>query len=102
MRKKSKENQRIGVGAYRFGEFDLFPSERQLHRRQRAVRLPPKVFDALLLFVQNSKRLVRREQLLEALWPDTFVLEANLTNVIVELRKILGREAIQTVSKFGY
>jgi DNA-binding winged helix-turn-helix (wHTH) protein len=60
------------------------------------------VFDALLLFVQNAERLVRRDELVEALWPDTYVTDANLTNVIVDLRKILGREAIQTVSKFGY
>ncbi len=102
MQKKSKENQRTGVGAYRFGDFDLFPSERQLRRRQRPVRIAPREFDALLLFVQNAERLVRREHLIEALWPDTFVSEANLTNIIVVLRKILGRSAIQTVSKFGY
>jgi hypothetical protein len=97
-----KGNQRTGAGAYRFGDFDLFPSERQLRRRQRSVRIAPKEFDALLLFVQNAERLVRREQLIEALWPETFVSEANLTNIIVVLRKILGRSAIQTVSKFGY
>src|SRR5205809_5204628 len=102
MQKKSKENQSAQRGAYRFGDFDLYPAERQLHRRQKAVPLPPKVFDALLLFVQNAERLVRRDTLVEALWPDTFVTEANLTNVIVSLRKILGREAIQTVSKYGY
>lgn len=102
MPKKSTENQRAREGAYRFGEFDLYPSERRLHRRQKAVPLPPKAFDALLLLVRNAERLVRRDALIEALWPDTFVTDANLTNVIVSLRKILGREAIQTVSKFGY
>ena len=79
-----------------------FPSKRRLLRGQDDVALPPKVFDALLLFVQNAERLVRREQLIDALWPDTFVTDANLTNVIVSLRKLLGWEAIQTVSKFGY
>jgi DNA-binding winged helix-turn-helix (wHTH) protein len=102
MQKKSHENQRTAEGAYRFGDFDLYPSERQLHHQQKPVSLPPKVFDALLLFVRNAERLVRRDELIEALWPDTFVTDANLTNVIVHLRKILGREAIQTVSKFGY
>lgn len=102
MQKKSKKNQSAQRGAYRFGDFDLYPAERQLERRQKAVRLAPKVFDALLLFVQNAERLVQRDTLVEALWPDTFVTDANLTNVIVSLRKILGREAIQTVSKFGY
>ena len=102
MQKNSKEKETTRGGAYRFGEFDLYPSERLLRRRQKAVRLPPKAFDALLLFVRNAERLVRRDELVEALWPDTYVLDANLTNVIVSLRKILGRGAIQTVSKFGY
>jgi DNA-binding winged helix-turn-helix (wHTH) protein len=102
MSRNSKENHMAAEGSFRFGEFDLFPSERRLLRGQDDVALPPKVFDALLLFVQNAARLVRREQLIDALWPDTFVTDANLTNVIVSLRKLLGREAIQTVSKFGY
>ena len=46
--------------------------------------------------------LARREELIETLWPDTHVSDANLTNVIVTLRKVLGRASIQTVSKFGY
>ena len=101
MQEKPKRNH-TSAGAYRFGEFDLYPAERQLHLRQTPVRLSPKVFDALLLFVANAERLVRRDQLIETLWPDTFVTDANLTNVIVSLRKVLGRDAIQTVSKFGY
>jgi hypothetical protein len=67
-----------------------------LHRRGKAIPLPPKVFDALLLFVRNAERLVRRDELIETLWPDTHVSDANLTNVIVTLRKVLGRESIQT------
>jgi DNA-binding winged helix-turn-helix (wHTH) protein len=102
VRGNSQENHTTHEGAFRFGEFDLYPAERQLRRGQQSVALPPKVFDALLLFVTHAERLVRREQLLEALWPDTNVTDASLTNVIVELRKVLGREAIQTVSKFGY
>ena len=54
------ENQRTAEGAYRFGDFDLYPSERQLHHEQKPVSLPPKVFDALLLLVRNAERLVRR------------------------------------------
>ena len=102
MQKKSKENHSARSGSYRFGDFELFPAERQLLRRQKPVRLSPKAFDALLLFAQNAEHLVRRDMLVETLWPDTFVTDANLTNVIVTLRKILGRDAIQTVSKFGY
>src|SRR4051812_31402284 len=98
----SKESQSAARGAYRFDEFELFPSERQLLHRKQVVPLPPKAFDALLLLVQNAERLVRKEELLHRLWPDTYVAETNLTNTIVVLRKIFSREAIQTVSKFGY
>jgi DNA-binding winged helix-turn-helix (wHTH) protein len=99
---KAHKNHTAGPGAYRFGEFDLYPAERQLHRRQRTMKVSPKAFDALLLLVRNAERLVRRDELIETLWPDTYVTEANLTNVILSLRKTLGRRAIQTVSKFGY
>jgi len=102
MQKKSHEIDTSAAGAYRFGDFDLYASERQLHHCGKAVALPPKVFDALLLFVRNAERLVRRDELIDTLWPDTFVTDATLTNVIVSLRKVLGRDAIQTVSKFGY
>lgn len=89
-------------GAYRFGEFELYPSERQLYRKKTALSLPPKAFDALLLLVRKAEQLVRKEELIEELWPDTYVTEANLTNTVVLLRKTLGRDAIQTVSKYGY
>ena len=76
--------------SYRFGDFAVSPSERQLYCLERPVALPPKVFDALLLFVRNAERLVRRAELIDALWPDVHVTDANLTNVIVTLRKVLG------------
>lgn len=60
MQEKSKEIHTKAAGAYRFGGFELYPSERQLYRGTSAVQLPPKVFDALLLFVRNAERLVRR------------------------------------------
>src|ERR687891_340062 len=103
MQGKSKEIQSMTASAaYRFGTFELHPSERQLYRKGKRVALPPKAFDALLLLVSNAERLVRKEALMRALWPDTFVEEANLTNTVVTLRKVLGKAAIETVSKFGY
>ena len=102
MQGKSKEIQTPPAGAYRFGAFDLHPSERQLLRRGKRVPLAPKAFDALLLLVRNAERLVRKEDLMRALWPDTFVEEANLTNLVVALRKTLGKTAIETVAKYGY
>jgi DNA-binding winged helix-turn-helix (wHTH) protein len=102
VQERSKEIHTNSPASYRFGGFELDPAERQLHRDGSAIALPPKVFDALLIFLRNAGRLVRRDQLIESLWPGTFVTDANLTNVIVSIRKVCGREAIQTVSKFGY
>ena len=66
------------------------------------VPIQPKSFDALLLLVRRAEHLVSKQELLNRLWPDVHVSEANLTNTIVNLRKIVGRNAIRTVSKHGY
>jgi DNA-binding winged helix-turn-helix (wHTH) protein/tetratricopeptide (TPR) repeat protein len=89
-------------GTYRFGQFSLSPRERRLFRGDKSVPLPPKAFDAVNLLVRNHGNLVKREEIFSNLWPDVHVSEANLTNIIVLLRKVLGRGVIQTVSKFGY
>jgi DNA-binding winged helix-turn-helix (wHTH) protein/Tfp pilus assembly protein PilF len=102
MQGNSKEIQTARGGAYRFGAFELHPAERQLYSGGTRVALPPKAFDALLILVSNAERLVRKDELMKALWPETFVEEANLTNTVVTLRKVLGRTSIETVSKFGY
>ncbi len=89
-------------GAYRFGEFTMSPADRCLYHGLKSVALQPKAFDLLHLLVRKHASLVSREEIIHSLWPTVHVTEANLTNIIVSLRKILGREAIQTVSKFGY
>src|SRR5687768_4690861 len=96
----SKENQRPGV--FRFGDFTLDPDDRLLMRNQERVVVPPKAFDALLCLVSRPERLVTKRELMDALWPATHVADANLTNTIGTLRKILGHDSIQTVSKHGY
>jgi DNA-binding SARP family transcriptional activator len=60
------------------------------------------MFDGLLHLVRNAGHLVSKRELMDSLWPSTFVSEANLTNTIVGLRKVLGPDAIKTVSKYGY
>src|SRR5216683_1831237 len=87
---------------YRFGEFSITPGERRLFQAGKNVPLPPKAFDALYLLVRNDGRLVSRAEVVRTLWPRVHVTEANLTNIVVLLRKVLGRDAIQTVSRFGY
>ena len=73
-----------------------------LKRNGSGVALAPKAFDALLCLVGRAERLVTKEDLRERLWPGLHVSEANLTNTIVSLRKLVGHEAIRTVSKHGY
>lgn len=87
---------------YRFGDFELNAHERLLKKGNTAISIPPKNLDALLKLVAKADRLVPKTELAKSLWPDTFVGDTNLTNIVVQLRKILGRNAIQTVSKHGY
>jgi DNA-binding winged helix-turn-helix (wHTH) protein len=98
----SKKNQSSFETAYRFADFELYPGDRLLKRAGNPVPLQPKAFDALLCLVRRAQHLVSKEELIHTLWPSVHVSEANLTNTIVGLRKIVGRNAICTVSKHGY
>ena len=91
---------------YEFADFHLDLAERQLLREGKTISLPPKVFDTLVILVQNSGRLLDKERLMRELWPDTFVEEVNLSVNISALRKALGESEgqrfIDTVPKRGY
>ncbi len=92
---------------YEFGGFRLDPVLRILLRNGEPVTVWPKVFDTLLLLLQSNGRIVEKEELMRALWPESFVEESNLTQNIFVLRKILeddrnGHSFIQTVPRRGY
>jgi len=92
---------------YEFGPFRLDVRERRLLRDGEPVLLTPKVFDILLVLVQHSGHMLGKDELMRAVWPDSFVEETNLTRNISMLRKALGeREGeehyIETVPKWGY
>jgi DNA-binding winged helix-turn-helix (wHTH) protein/TolB-like protein len=92
---------------YEFGDFRLDPAEHLLLRDGEPVSLTPKTFDLLVHLVEHRGRLVSKDQLLKALWPESFVEEANLTVSISALRKALGEKRgapqyIDTVPKKGY
>jgi TolB-like protein/DNA-binding winged helix-turn-helix (wHTH) protein len=94
-------------GLYRFGQFALDSRKRTLFRADSPVSLTAKAFDVLLYLAQNPKRLVTKEELLQAVWGDTFVEEGNLTQYISHLRKALGdapedRRLIVTIARKGY
>src|SRR5438552_6969854 len=92
---------------YRFGGFSLDSRKRTVSRADSPVSLTPKAFDVLLFLVQNPNRLVTKEELLQAVWGDTFVEEGNLTQYISHLRKALGDNSedtrlIVTIARKGY
>src|SRR6266481_3320697 len=92
---------------YRFGQFVLNPARRTLSRADSPVSLTPKAFDVLLFLAQNPNRLVTKDELLQAVWGDTFVEEGNLKQYISHLRKALGDNSedsrlIVTIARKGY
>ena len=91
---------------YHFGSFSLNEAEQQLLRNGEPVRLAPKAFDVLRVLIQNRGCLVTKERLLEEVWAEAFVEEANLSVNVATLRKALDEtdkwRYIETVPKHGY
>jgi len=92
---------------YEFGRFRLKSDERVLLREEELVPLTPKAFDILLALLENDGRIVRKDDLMKKVWPNTFVEEGNLTQNVSLLRKALGESAngpqfIETVPRRGY
>jgi TolB-like protein/Flp pilus assembly protein TadD len=92
---------------YEFGRFRLDPAQRLLLRDGDLVPLTPKVFDLLLLLVENSGQLIEKDELMRSIWPNAFVEESSLTKNISLLRKLLNEcpdsgARIETLSKRGY
>jgi DNA-binding winged helix-turn-helix (wHTH) protein/TolB-like protein/Flp pilus assembly protein TadD len=89
-----------------FGVFRLDPEERVLLCASKPVPLTPRAFDTLLLLVENRGHVLRKEELIEKLWPDSFVGENSLAQNISALRKALdegsGNQYIETVPRIGY
>lgn len=98
---------RRDVNVYEFGPFRLEAGERRLLREGKPVPLTSRIFDLLLLLVQNSGHLVGKEEIMREVWGGSVVEENNLTVSMSALRKALGqeqggREFVETVPKCGY
>ncbi len=92
---------------FEFGHFVFDARRRVLLRRGSKVRLPNKALEALSLLLNQAGKPVSKEDMHEALWGDSFVDDANLTQTIYVLRKTLGngtpgKTMIRTVPKLGY
>ncbi|MEZ5428611.1 MAG: winged helix-turn-helix domain-containing protein [Pyrinomonadaceae bacterium] len=104
---KAMENE-LKKGIYRFESFRLDPTRRLLFGENgQTVPLTPKAFDLLLILVENQGKLLKKDELIEKLWSDSFVEEGNLTQTISVLRKALGEKRkehrfIVTVPGQGY
>jgi TolB-like protein/DNA-binding winged helix-turn-helix (wHTH) protein/Flp pilus assembly protein TadD len=90
-----------------FQAFRLDTANQCLWRGQERVAIAPKAYDVLRYLVENPGRLVTQDEVLEKLWPDTYVNPEVFRKYILEIRKILGDrpdqpEFIETVTKRGY
>jgi eukaryotic-like serine/threonine-protein kinase len=91
--------------SYFFGEFTLDLERGGLWRGALEVKLRPKVFEALAYLVQRPNRLVAKDEMMKALWPDSFVTDDSVVQCFVELRRALGDDAaslLKTVPRRGY
>src|SRR5262245_20544534 len=92
---------------YQFGVFAVDTDQRVLLREGKPQPLAPKIFETLLILVENNGRIVAKDELMNRLWPDSFVEEANLTFNIQQIRKCLGDNArkplyVETIARRGY
>jgi DNA-binding winged helix-turn-helix (wHTH) protein/tetratricopeptide (TPR) repeat protein len=92
---------------FEFGPFQLDLNDRLLTRAGEVISLRPKATEILVRLVMNAGQLIKRDELLKEVWPDTFVEESNLSQTIFTLRKALGDDHsepryIETVPRRGY
>ena len=90
-----------------FGDCVFDSETREVFRGERAVPLSPKAFALLELLIASAPKAVSKKEIHERLWPETFVTEANLANLVMEVRAALGDSARQprivaTMQRFGY
>ena len=91
----------------RFGDCVIDADTRELLRDGKPVAVAPKVFQLLETLIAARPKAIAKSTLHEKLWPDTFVSDANLANLVADLREALGDDAkrpriIRTVQRFGY
>src|SRR5687768_16829850 len=90
-----------------FGEFIVDSDSRLLLRQGEPVHLSRKAFDALCVLLERRPNAVTKEELHARLWPGTFVVDANLSVTIAEIRRVLGDDPqasrfVRTVHRIGY
>lgn len=104
--------ERKGVGpvqagqtSYCFGDFKLDLAKGGLYRSDNEIKLRPKVFEVLTYLAANSGRLVGKDELAKAIWPDSFVTDDSLVQCVVEIRRALAdaeQLLLKTIPRRGY
>lgn len=87
---------------YQFDEFQIDPMNRRLSRQGEALHIGGRAFDLLHALVRQRGRVVSKEELMETVWPGTYVETNNLQVQVFTLRRLLGNDAIVTVARRGY
>jgi DNA-binding winged helix-turn-helix (wHTH) protein len=87
---------------YRFGPFEVQPDKRRLLKEGATIALRPRAFDLLVALIDRAGHLVTKDELLGQVWPKMVVEEAALHVQVSALRKVVGSDAITTVSGRGY
>lgn len=90
---------------YEFGEFALDVAKGSLLKAGVEVRLRPKLYEALRYLVENPGRLIGKQELMQAVWPDAFVTDDSLVQCVIELRRALddkSQRLLKTVPRRGY
>lgn len=96
----------LGSPGFEFGPYRLDTLGRSLECRGQVIALPPKAVEVLAELVKRSGEVVGKKELMEAVWPEAFVEEANLNQMVFVLRRAIestnGGEYITTVPRRGY
>ena len=90
---------------YQFGEFTLDAGRGCVFKGKEEIKLRPKVYEALKYFLENPGRLIGKQELMQAVWPDAFVTDDSLVQCTLELRRALGdrsQKLLKTVPRRGY
>ena len=94
-----------GAPIYHFGQFTLDVGRGAVFKQREEIKLRPKVYEALKYLVENSGRLIGKEELIQAIWPDSFVTDDSLVQCAVELRRALEdreQQLLKTIPRRGY
>jgi DNA-binding winged helix-turn-helix (wHTH) protein len=101
------DNDRPPTGDFRLADWLVQPSLNRLSCGARDVQVEPKLMDVLVYLAENAGRVVSKNDITDAVWPDLFITESVITRSIAGLRRAFGDDAknpkfIETISKRGY